>query len=199
MKIVRADFIKSGTSPEHYPDLGFPEIAFAGRSNVGKSSLINSLARRKNLVKVSQTPGRTQTLNFFNINDALCLTDLPGYGYARVPLEEKESWGDMINTYLATREGLMGVVCIMDIRRGLQDEDWMLIEAMPGLGVQPILVFTKADKLKRNARKNRRHAIADEMGVKASDLLLYSAVDESLGRDALWHRICELTGVPFKS
>jgi len=198
MKITKAEFIKSGTRPEHYPDLAHPEIAFGGRSNVGKSSLINSLVRRKNLVKVSGTPGRTQTLNFFNVNDQLTFTDLPGYGYARVPLEEKKAWGEMIETYLATRQHLMGIVCIMDIRRGVEEDDWMLIKAAPDLGIQPILVFTKADKLKRNVRKNRCYQIAKDIGMKASDLLIYSANDESIGRDVLWRRICELTGVEFE-
>jgi len=198
MKIKKAEFIKSGTRPEHYPDLAWPEIAFGGRSNVGKSSLINSLTRRKRLVKVSGTPGRTQTLNFFNINDQLTFTDLPGYGYAKVPLKEKEAWGDMIETYLATREHLMGIVCIMDIRRGVQDEDWMLIQAAPEFGIQPILVFTKADKLKRNPRRNRCREIAKDIGMKPADLLLYSSKDESIGREDLWRRICELTGVEYQ-
>lgn len=198
MKIRKAEFIKSGTAPEHYPDLPWPEIAFGGRSNVGKSSLINSLTRRKSLVKVSGTPGRTQTLNFFNINDQLCFTDLPGYGYAKVPLKEKASWGRMIETYLGTREHLMGIVCIMDMRRGIQEDDWMLIKAAPEFGIQPILVFTKADKLKRNPRKNRRREIAKEIGMSPSDLLLYSSNDESIGREDLWRRICELTGVDYE-
>ena len=196
MKILKAEFIKSGTKPAHFPDPGFPEIAFGGRSNVGKSSLINNMLRRKKLVKVSSTPGRTQLINFFNVNDSLCFVDLPGYGYAKVPLSDKEKWGEMVETYLGSRDRLLGLVCIMDLRRGIEDDDWMLIKAAPQFGFQPIMVFTKADKYKRNARMNRRQEIAKDVGCKPSELLLYSAKD-SMGRETLWHRICELTGVDY--
>ena len=142
MKVVKADFVKSGTQAEHFPDLGMPEVAFGGRSNVGKSSLINSLVARKKLVKVSKTPGRTQMINFFNVNDVLCLVDLPGFGYAKVPKGEKRKWGPMIENYLTERQELLGIVIIMDLRRGAQEDDKMLIQAAPQLGFKQIIVFT---------------------------------------------------------
>jgi len=194
MKVTSAEFVKSAELPEHYPPPELPEIAFAGRSNVGKSSLINTLLNRKKLVKVSGTPGHTQLINFFTVNDALSFVDLPGYGYARVPDEIRERWGPMIETYLAERPTLRGLVCIMDVRRGVEDDDMMLIESAPLFAVQPVLVFTKADKLKRNALRKRRRELADRFGVRPDDVLLFSS-KTGLGRKELWDRIAQLTGV----
>ena len=117
MHIKSAEFVTSAVKPSHYPPAALPEIAFAGRSNVGKSSLINTLVNRKKLVKTSSTPGRTQLINFFDINSHMVFVDLPGYGYAKVPAFVKKTWGPMIETYLSTRETLAGIVLIMDIRR----------------------------------------------------------------------------------
>lgn len=196
MKIIKAEFIKSGTKPSQWPKHDLPEIAFGGRSNVGKSSLINSLAQRKKLVKISGTPGHTQLVNFFNINDAMCLVDLPGYGYAKAPIAEKEAWGRMVEGYLFERENLRGIVVIMDLRRGPEDDDMMLVKAAPNLGIQPILVFTKADKYSRAQRKRRRDEIAKELGEEADALMLYSSKD-GLGREDLWRRLTQLCGVPY--
>lgn len=195
MKILKAEFIKSGTKPIHWPEHEWPEVAVAGRSNVGKSSLINSLTQRKKLVKISGKPGHTQTINFFNVNDALCLVDLPGYGFAKVAKTERAAWAAMINGYLSTRPPLKALICIMDIRRGMEEDDRMLIEACATLRIQPILVFTKADKFSRNQRFQRRQEIATEIGESPESLLLYSAKDD-LGRDELWERIRFLTGMP---
>lgn len=194
MKINTADFVKSAAWPKDWPETDLPEIAFAGRSNVGKSSLINSLCERKNLVKTSGKPGHTRTLNFFNINEEVMFVDLPGYGYAKVSKKERAEWGEMIEAYLGERDKLLGVVCIVDIRRGFEDDDMMLIEAAPGFGFQPILVLTKADKLKTNPRANTRRKIAKEIGCAPDELLLYSAT-KGWGRDDLWQRISELTGI----
>ena len=188
------EFIKSATKPSQYPEPIFKEIAFAGRSNVGKSSLINALVHRNSLVKVSSTPGRTQLINFFRINDELSLVDLPGYGFAKVPLSVKEKWGQMIEGYLASRETLVAVVVIMDLRRGIQEDDMQLIEALPHFGIQPILVFTKADKYKRNARKQRRKEIAEEFGVEPSELILTSST-KKFGLADVWKRILDISAI----
>lgn len=194
MKITKAEFIKSATAPEHFPPADKPEVAFAGRSNVGKSSLINTLLNRKKLVKVSGRPGRTQLVNFFNINDQLYFVDLPGYGFAKVPQEIKDAWGPMIEGYLANRPNLTAMVCIMDLRRGVQEDDLELIHAAPHFGVQPILVFTKADKFNKQKRKQRRIDIANDFGVHKDDIILFSSLDRT-GVDQVWRRIEELTGL----
>src|SRR5512138_1254205 len=143
MHVKSAVFIKSATKPAHYPEGELPEIAFAGRSNVGKSSLINALANRKSLVRTSSTPGRTQLINFFDINGTFTLVDLPGYGFAKVPLEVKRQWGPMMQTYLSHRSNLRGVVLIVDVRRVPKDEDIQMLEWLRAYGIQPITVVTK--------------------------------------------------------
>ena len=193
MKVDKAEFVKSATKPRDFPDDELSEIAFAGRSNVGKSSLINALCNRKSLVKTSGKPGHTRTINFFRINDVLSFVDLPGYGYAQVSKSERDSWGAMVETYLEKRGSLRGVVCIADIRRGFEEDDLMLVQAAPHFAYQPILVLTKADKLKRNARYNARLKLARDLGCRPDELILFSST-EDLGRDQLWDRIIQLTG-----
>lgn len=195
MKIRSAEFVSSAEWPRDWPPTALPEIAFAGRSNVGKSSLINSLCSRRSLVKTSGKPGRTRTINFFRVNDAVMFVDLPGYGYAAVSKTERAAWGRMIDAYLGGRETLLGVVCIADLRRGFEEDDMMLVKAAPEFGVQPILVVTKADKLKTNARANAQRKLAKDLGCKPSDLILYSST-EGWGRDELWDRIAQLGGLP---
>lgn len=190
----KVEFVKSATHPRHYPPPEMREIAFAGRSNVGKSSLINALMQRKNLVKVSNTPGRTQLLNFFQVNDELSVVDLPGYGFAKVPHEVKDKWGKMIENYLKTRNTLCAVIVLMDLRRGIQEDDIQLIEALPFFQIQPILVFTKADKYKRNARMQRRRELAKEHNFNPDDLILTSS-SKGMGLETLWRRIIDLTSI----
>ncbi|HWU37618.1 MAG TPA: ribosome biogenesis GTP-binding protein YihA/YsxC, partial [Candidatus Acidoferrum sp.] len=119
MKVLSAEFVKSATKPSEYPPGNLPEIAIAGKSNVGKSSLINTLVNRKNLARTSSSPGRTQVINFFRVNGNLSLVDLPGCGFAKVPLEVREAWKPMVETYLQTREAIRLVILILDSRRGL--------------------------------------------------------------------------------
>lgn len=196
MKIFSAEFVKGATEPKHYPPEDLPEVAFGGKSNVGKSSLINDLVGRKSLVETSKTPGRTREINFFNVNDELYLVDLPGFGYAKVSKSEREAWGPMIENYLQYRRNLVAMVCLIDIRRGVQTQDRQLIQAAPHFGLQPIPVFTKADKLSKHERTNRRREIADDLEVESDELIFYST-EQKMGRDALWRRIgtlCELPG-----
>ncbi len=165
-----------------------PEIAFAGRSNVGKSSLINTLLNRKRLVKTSRTPGRTQLINFFLINETFSFVDLPGYGYAKVPASVRKSWGPMVETYLATRQALRGVVLIMDIRRtpGLQETNF--IDWLHDYNNPCILVLTKVEKLSKTHRIKQHLANADALGVDVDDLILFSAKSRQ-GKDAVWNVI----------
>ncbi|UCE51704.1 MAG: YihA family ribosome biogenesis GTP-binding protein [Desulfobacterales bacterium] len=191
MKIRSADFITSATKSSQYPPANLPEIAFAGRSNVGKSSLINTLVNRKHLVKTSSTPGRTQLINFFNINDAMVFVDLPGYGYAKVPQSIRKKWGPMIETFLSKRETLKGVVVIMDIRRTPGTEERDLISWLDYYKIASILVITKADKLSKNKQLKQQAAIAQTLSVVKEDLILFSAKTR-LGRDAVWEAILAL-------
>lgn len=153
MKISRAEFITSAVEPGGWPPANSPEVAFSGRSNVGKSSLINFLTGRKKLVKTSGTPGKTQLINFFRINDRYIFTDLPGYGYAGVPLAVKRKWQPMIETYLRGRESLRGVVLLVDARRGAKEMDLMLLEWLAAVNLPACIVLTKIDKLKQSERR----------------------------------------------
>lgn len=188
MKISSAEFIKSATRPGNYPPAALPEIAFAGRSNVGKSSLINVLVNRKSLVRTSSTPGRTQLINFFNINNRFSLVDLPGYGFAKVPLAVKKAWGPMIRTYLEVRETLHGVVFIFDIRRIPREEDIRLLDWLEEFGVPTIPVITKIDKIKRSQLEKQIKPIVAETGLPRDAFTLFSATTRE-GKDEIWERI----------
>jgi len=188
MIVKSAEFVTSATRPSQYPEALYPEVAFAGRSNVGKSSLINTLVNRKRLVKTSATPGRTQLINFFNVNDTLSLVDLPGYGYARVPAAVRRQWGPMIETYLKGRRSLKAVVLLLDIRRtpGLEEQnfiDWLVLYHR-----KPILVLTKSDKLSKSARIKQRKTIGMTFGMSDADLILFSAKSR-LGKPEVWTAI----------
>ena len=156
MIIHSAVFDKSATRPSNYPPAELPEVAFAGRSNVGKSSLINVLVNRRGLVRTSSTPGRTQLLNFFTINGAFSLVDLPGYGFAKVPLAVKKDWGPMVRTFLESRTSLRAVIVLFDIRRVPREEDLQLLDWLEEFAIPTIPVITKADKVSRNQRDRRR-------------------------------------------
>ena len=150
MRITSARFLAAASDGSHLPQHQWPEIAFAGRSNVGKSSLLNRLTGQHKLARVSKTPGRTQQLNFFLINDAVVFVDLPGYGFARVPLAVKAQWRTLVESYLTVGHMLRAVVVIVDIRRGVEPDDQQLLDFLAAHHIRSILVATKADKLKRN-------------------------------------------------
>lgn len=193
--LKEAAFITTAVKPSGYPPAGPPEVAFAGRSNVGKSSLINALTRRRKLVKVSGRPGRTQHINFFAINnDALRLVDLPGYGYAKVPKAVKAAWRPMVEAYLSSRETLAGVVVILDIRREPTADDLMLLDWLRSLGVPPLTAITKADKLSRNQQNSRLSKLKPALAPFDPSPTLFSATT-GLGREELWARICDAAGV----
>ena len=193
MIITSAEFVKSAVKPSHYPSADLPEIAFTGRSNVGKSSLINSLVNRKHLVKTSSTPGRTQLINFFIINKTISFVDLPGFGYAKVPDSVRKSWGPMIETYLSTRNALKGVVLIMDIRRipGIQELNF--IEWLHYYNIPSILILTKSDKLSKIKQKNQHFSIAKALSVNQEELILFSAKSH-MGKNEVWDAIGRLIG-----
>jgi GTP-binding protein len=191
MIVTSAVFVKSATRPSQYPPAILPEIAFAGRSNVGKSSLINTLLQRKRLVKTSSTPGRTRLINFFDINEQFTFVDIPGYGYARVPDLIKKSWGPMIETYLSTRTTLNGVVFILDIRRTPGQAELQLLDWFNHHRISHVLVLTKSDKLSKAKQKICKAQISGALSVDEGDLILFSAKSRQ-GKEALWRAITEL-------
>ena len=185
MKITSAEFIKSAVDPSQYPDDLLPEVAFVGRSNVGKSSLINTLVNRKRLARTSNTPGRTQLVNFFLINKEFSFVDLPGYGYAKVPVFVKRGWKEMVEGYLEGRKNLRLVVMILDIRRDPSENDEQLIQWLRGNNIEIVFVLTKADKFSRGQVNISRRKIGEHLGVPYDELVPFSARTR-YGKDELW-------------
>jgi len=190
MKVLTATFVKSAAKPADYPSAGLPEFAFAGRSNVGKSSLINTLANRKRLVKTSSTPGRTQLINFFEINNTISLVDLPGYGWAKVPYAVQKKWGPMIETYLQTRKTLKAVVIIMDIRRLPRQEEFDLMAWLADARIPGIPVLTKSDKISKTNRIKQIQNISEALKFEKGTVTLFSSKTR-LGRDDLWDKLMD--------
>jgi len=188
MHVKTATYLTSAVQPKGYPEQTMPEIAFAGRSNVGKSSLINVLVNRKSLVRTSSTPGRTQMLNFFCINEQFLLVDLPGYGFAKVPLAVKKAWEPMIKTYLQARENLAAVVLLFDIRRIPREEDIQLLDWLEEFEIPTIPVITKADKVNRSQQQKHVKQIAEATGLPADAFTLFSALKRQ-GIDEVWEMI----------
>lgn len=193
MQITSAEFVTSAVKPDQYPTPDYPEVAFAGRSNVGKSSLINKLVNRRSLVKTSSTPGRTQLINFFLVNGNLSLVDLPGYGYAKVPAAIKRQWGPMVEAYIANRSNLKAVVLLMDIRRTPKAEEFSLMDWLRHHKIPMILVLTKADKLSKTRQGKQRRTAAEILGLVPEDFVLFSA-KSGLGSPVLWELIEQVTG-----
>lgn len=189
MKITSAVFIKSCTEQAHFPKEDIPEIAFVGRSNVGKSSLINSLVLRRDLVKTSSTPGKTQVINFFKINNAFNFVDLPGYGYAKAPKEIREKWGPMIEGYLSNRKELKSVVFILDIRHLPTGDDKKMREWLDYYKIPVIYAATKTDKIKPREIEYQIEKIKETLGLQEETAILTFSAKTSMGREALWKRI----------
>jgi GTP-binding protein len=173
------------------PDSPLPEIAFAGRSNVGKSSLLNSLVRRKSFARVSRTPGRTREINFFRINNGFVLVDLPGYGYARVSKEKKSEWRPMIESYLRRTTQLRGIVLLLDIRREPSEDDRAMLDFLAEVEVPTIVALTKTDKLSKAAARERAGEIARALALETEQIIPFSA-HTGEGRVELLEAITEL-------
>jgi GTP-binding protein len=189
--ISSAEFITSASRPEQYPREELPELAFAGRSNVGKSTLINCLVQRKKLVRTSRTPGRTQLINFFRINNAFMLVDLPGYGYAKVSQSLRATWGPMVEAYFDSRKNLRGVVQIMDLRHPPTPDDLSLWNWLQDRLVPAIPILTKADKLSRTNWKPLAQAAGRILGISPADFIFFSAQTRQ-GRNQLLLKVKEL-------
>ena len=188
-----ADILLSATNKNHYPQDDIPEVALAGRSNVGKSSFINTMLNRKNLARTSGKPGKTQLLNFFNIDDKLRFVDVPGYGYARVSKKEREKWGKMIEEYLTTRENLRAVVSLVDLRHEPSADDVQMYEFLKYYEIPVILVATKADKIPRGKWNKHESMIKKKLDFDKSDtFIIFSSVNKT-GVEEAWESIFDFS------
>ncbi|WP_295348811.1 ribosome biogenesis GTP-binding protein YihA/YsxC [uncultured Streptococcus sp.] len=186
-----ADILLSAANKSHYPQDDIPEVALAGRSNVGKSSFINTLLNRKNLARTSGKPGKTQLLNFFNVDDKLRLVDVPGYGYARVSKKEREKWGRMIEEYLTSRENLKAVVSLVDFRHEPSADDVQMYEFLKYYEIPVILVATKADKIPRGKWNKHESMIKKKLEFDTSDsFIIFSSVTKE-GLEKSWDEILD--------
>jgi GTP-binding protein len=189
VRVLKAEYLRSAGRPEQFPRTPFPEIAFAGRSNVGKSSMINRLLERRQLARVGATPGRTQTINFDQVNDRFLLVDLPGYGYARVSRAVQEAWWELVERYLGAREQLRGVVHIVDARHAPTPLDVELQRFLRAVEVPVLVALTKADKVGRGERAAVRAAAVTALGLPGPEAVLFFSAETGEGAPELWREI----------
>ena len=191
MKITSAEFVKSAIKKSDCPKESLPEVAFAGRSNVGKSSLINIVVNRKNLARTSSSPGRTQMLNFFRINDQIYFVDLPGYGFAKVPVGVRAKWKPMVDEYLKNRKTLKLIIILLDIRRAPNTEDASFIRWLETAGIPFLVVLTKSDKVSKNKCSSQRKVIKEFLLLKDEELVCFSTVTRE-GKQEILKRIVRI-------
>ena len=194
MNINKSELEAVAVKPNQYPPEGVAEIAFAGRSNVGKSSLLNLLTGRKKLARVSGSPGKTRTINFYRVNDAFRIVDLPGYGYARVSKSVTENWGDMMEQYFSARHGLIKTVQLVDIRHEPSKQDIQMYEYLRHYGLDGLVVATKADKISRNQMNKNISVIRKALGMKPEDKVIACSALKKTGQDELLDEIERLLG-----
>lgn len=192
MQINKSELEAVAVKSAQYPESSVPEIAFAGRSNVGKSSLLNLLTRRKNLARVSGSPGKTRTINFYRINDEFRIVDLPGYGYARVSKSESEKWGAMMESYLENREGLLKVIQLVDIRHKPSAQDVQMYDYLKYFDLDGIVVATKADKVSSNQRSKNILEIRKTLGMSKADKIIPVSALKKSGHEVLLDEIEKL-------
>lgn len=189
MKVTKSDFIISAVKPEQYPNDHLPEIGLAGRSNVGKSSLINTLINRKNLARTSGKPGKTQTLNFYMINEFLYFVDVPGYGFAKVSKKERDAWGRMIETYLTDRDDLKAVILIVDLRHGPSNDDIMMYDWLKHYEIPVIVVATKSDKIPKGKWGKHLKVVKEALKIEPTDKLVTFSSQTGQGKEDVWSAI----------
>ena len=191
-QVKKSEYVLSAAWKSQWPDESLPEICLAGRSNVGKSSLINTLTNRRKLAHVSATPGKTRTLNFYEINHELRFVDVPGYGYAKVSMKIKESFGKMMEEYISSRPNLKGMVLIVDYRHPPTKDDVMMYEFVKYYHIPVIVVATKEDKLKRSELQKNKKIIKEKLGLQDEDRFIAFSSVKKLNVDAVWDAIWEL-------
>lgn len=189
MKVTQAEIVMSAVKPEQYPTDGFPEFALAGRSNVGKSSFINKMINRKGLARTSSKPGKTQTLNFYKLNEAIFFVDVPGYGYAKVSKTEREAWGKMIETYITTREPLRAMLLIIDLRHKPSADDVMMYDFLKHYEIPTIVIATKADKIPKGKWQKHLKVVRDTLDLAKGDEIILFSSETGLGKDQAWNAI----------
>ena len=185
-------FIISAVGEKQYPPGGLPEIALAGRSNVGKSSFINKMTNRKNFARVSQTPGKTATVNFYNVDDCLMMVDLPGYGFAKTSKEQRKSYGVMIENYIKKRQPLCAVMLIIDIRHKPTEDDVLMCEWVRYIGFRPIIIANKVDKIKKSERDEKLGVIWGTLTLTEDDVLIPFSAVSGEGKEEVWECIMEM-------
>lgn len=193
--IQKAEIIISAVQPDQYPEADWPEIAVAGRSNVGKSSFINRILSRRKLARTSSKPGRTRTINFYNIEDELMLVDVPGYGYAKVSRKEQAKWATMMDEYFRLREPLEAVVLLVDFRHGMTDLDLQMYEFLKSVALAVIIVATKADKVKKSRWNAHKDQISKQIQLDEEDSLVVFSSETGEGREEVWMLIKDYTGI----
>ena len=193
MKVTSSEIVISAVKPAQYPAENLPEIALAGRSNVGKSSFINKMLARKSLARTSSKPGKTQTLNFYIINEVLHFVDVPGYGYAKVSKTEREIWGKMIETYMTTREQLRAVVLLIDVRHPPTKDDVLMYRFLKHYDIPAIIVATKADKIPKSKWQKHVKVIKDTLNMEKTDSFVLFSSETGQGKDEAWKIIEEYT------
>jgi len=191
MKVNTAEIIISAVKPDQYPDTELPEFALAGRSNVGKSSFINRMIGRKALARISSKPGKTQTLNFYLINEALHFVDVPGYGYAKVSKREREAWGKMIETYLTTRDQLKAVVMIVDLRHPPTNDDIMMYDFVKHFDIPVIVIATKADKIPKGKWEKHLKVVKETLEIEPDDQVILFSSETGQGKEKAWAALRE--------
>lgn len=189
MKVTQSDITISAVSPKQYPAEGLPEIALAGRSNVGKSSFINKMINRKALARTSSKPGKTQTLNFYLINEFFHFVDVPGYGYAKVSKKEREAWGKMIEIYFTNRENLKAAVLIVDIRHQPTGDDVTMYDFLKHYQIPVLIIATKLDKIKKGQVNKQLKMIEDKLAIAANDQIIPFSAETAQGKDVAWKAI----------
>ncbi|MBS4199838.1 YihA family ribosome biogenesis GTP-binding protein [Bacillus sp. FJAT-49732] len=187
MKVNQVELVISAVKPEQYPSEGFPEFALAGRSNVGKSSFINKMINRKSMARTSSKPGKTQTLNFYKIEESIYFVDVPGYGYAKVSKTEREAWGKMIEKYFTTREGLLAVLLIVDLRHPPTADDVMMYDFLKHYDLPCIVIATKADKIPRGKWDKHKKVVKETLNLDARDEVVVFSSETGLGKDHVWN------------
>lgn len=189
MKIHNVELLISAVRPAQYPEGDLPEFALAGRSNVGKSSFINKMIGRKSMARISSKPGKTQTLNFYKLEEDLLFVDVPGYGYAKVSKSERAAWGKMIETYFTSREVLKAVLLIVDLRHPPTTDDCMMYDFLKHYNIPCIVIATKADKIPKGKWDKHKKIVKEELQVDKNDPLVIFSSETGLGFDAAWAEI----------